>query len=120
MSRVAGLIFFKIDGQQYKAKGEFSSGGFGPVRETVMGADGPHGFKETPSVPFIEGEITDDIGLSMADLAAVTDSTVMLELANGKTHSLRNGFGVNPDGLVLKTSEASIAVRFEGSKITEI
>ena len=118
MKRVGGIITFKKDGQQFPAKGEFTYGFGTPKREPVMGADGHHGFKETPQVAFIEGAITDSYGTDVVGLFNSTGVTALLELANGKTVVLREAYYAGEG--TGKTSEGEIAVRFEGEKAEEI
>lgn len=118
--RRAGIIFFKIDGEIFNAKGSYTYGMGKPMREAIVGHDTVHGYKELPTVPFIEGEITDSADLNIDLLSGVTDSTVTLELANGKVISLRNAFITNADGLTGQTEEGNIPVRFEGLSAEEI
>ena len=118
MSRVSGLIYFKADGQQYKAKGNFTYNLGLPKRESVIGADGFHGYKETPKAPFIEGEITDEASLDLAAFQNIVDATITLELANGKVFVLRNGFYA-ADGDA-QTEDANVQVRFEGASGEEV
>jgi hypothetical protein len=119
-ARVFGKIELKIDSQIYAAKGSFSYGLGKDEREAVVGSDGVHGYKLKPTIPFIEGEISDAADLSLDTLAAITDATVTLTLANGKVISLNNSWTVCKDGLTASTEEGAIAVRFEGLKAEEI
>lgn len=112
--RKGGIIFLKMDGKQLQAKGNFTYSLGKPTREGIAGADGVHGYKETVSVPFIEGEITDSADISADEIAAVTDATVTLELANGKVITLREAWHCNPDGYSGQTEEGNIKCRFEG------
>ena len=84
----AGKIFFKINGTQYRAKGEFTYN-LGVDKKTMIpGQDGVHGYKTETVVPFIEGTITDGDDVDAKLLAQMSDETVTLELANGKvSHS---------------------------------
>ena len=116
--RVAGIIYIKVDGVQYDAKGEFTYNIGSPLREAVVGSDGVHGFSETPQTPFIEGEITDRASLDLAKLTNIEDATVTLELANGKVIALREAWYA-ADGNV-GTGQANITTRFEGIKCEEI
>lgn len=116
-NRRAGTIYFKVDGAQYDAKGSFTYNLGSPKRETILGADRVHGYKEMPQAPFIEGEITDRGDLDVAALQAVDDATVTLELANGKTIILRNAWYA-ADGDI-GTEDANIQVRFEGHQAEE-
>ena len=118
--RKGGIITVQIDGQRYQAKGAFTYGLGKATREAIVGHDEVHGYKETPVAPFIEGEFTDSADLSLETLNNVTDSTVTLELANGKVIALRNAWCTNPDGLGASTEEGNIAVRFEGLRAEEI
>lgn len=118
--RKGGIIFLKIDGVQYQAKGEFSYGLGKPTREAIVGSDAVHGYAENPIAPFIEGEITDGIDISLDTIANITDSTITLELANEKVIALRNAWSTNPDGLGASTGEGNIPVRFEGLRAEEV
>jgi len=118
MSRVGGIINLKVDGQLFKAKGAFTYNLGSARREGVVGADVVHGFKETPQIPYIEGEITDDLNLDLKALQAITDATITLELAVGKVIVLRNGWYA-AEGNV-QTEEGNIQVRFEGLNAEEV
>ena len=110
-NRRAGVILLKVGGVQLDAKGNFTYNLGAPKREAIIGADGVHGYKETPQVPFIEGEITDRRDLSLADLAAIDGETVTLELNNGKTVVLSQAWYAGEG--TGNTEEANIAIRFE-------
>lgn len=116
--RVGGIIFFKVDGELFQAKGEFTYNLGLPKRESVLGQDANHGFKELPQVPFIEGTITDSDELDLEAFLLIRDATCTLELANGKIIVLREAFYAG-DGNVT-SSEGEIEVRFEGIKGEEV
>jgi len=116
--RVGGIIELKIDGKIQSAKGNFTYNLGRPLRESVIGADTVHGYKETPQAAFIEGEITDREDLSLEELVTTTDATVYLRLANTKVIVLRNAwFAGEGTG---NTEEGNIAVRFEGMSGEEV
>lgn len=110
--RKGGIIQLRVGGEIQQAKGDFTYGFGAPKREAIVGSDGIHGYKETPQVPFIEGEITDRDTLDVAKLLNMTDVTVSLDLANGKVFFLRNAWHAG-DGQV-STGEGNLAIRFEG------
>lgn len=116
--RVGGLISFKIDGEQYNAKGNFTYNLGKPKREGVVGAEAVHGFKETPQLAFCEGEITDNVDLELSTLLDVTDAVVTLDLGAGKiilfNHAWFAGDGTG------NTEEGNIAVRFEAESGEEL
>lgn len=120
MGRVAGILQFKIDGEQYLAKGSFSYGYGKNVRTSIVGLDSVHGFSEVLIPPFIEGELTDDGNLSIDVLADVVDSTITLELANGKIFSLEHAWNLNTDGITIEAEESNMTVRFEGLRAKDI
>lgn len=107
----AGKIYVKINGELRDAKGDYTYNLGKPKRDAIIGADGVHGYKETPQVAFIEGAVTDAPGFSLADLATVDNATVTLELAIGKTIVLNNAWFAGEGSVT--TGEAEIAVRFE-------
>jgi len=118
MQRVGGIIFLKINSQQMRAKGNFTYNLGKPLREGVVGSDVVHGFKETPQIPFVEGEITDGADMSLETLLATTNATVTLELANGKVIVLREAYFAGEG--TGNTEEGNIAFRFEGISAEEI
>ncbi len=116
--RKGGIIQFKVGGVLQDAKGNFSYNLGRNIRETVLGADTRHGFTEKVQAAFIEGEITDRGTLDLAALVDTSDTTVTLELANGKVIVLRNAwFAGEGTG---NTEEGNIAVRFEGLNAEEV
>lgn len=119
-NRIAGILQFKVDGQQYLAKGSFSYGYGKPVRTSVVGADSIHGYSEVVIPAFIEGEITDDGSVSIDTLASIVDATITLELANGKIFSLEHAWNLNQDGVSVEVEESNIAVRFEARRGRDI
>lgn len=108
----AGRIFFRVGGVQHDAKGSFTCNSGGDKREAIVGADAIHGFKSTPQVPFVEGAITDSTDLDIDALKAIENTTVTVELANGKVFTLANAwYAADGD---LTTEEGEMQVRFEG------
>ena len=116
--RVGGIIFVKVDGQLFNAKGAFDYNLGVLKREAVAGQDAIHGFKEVPQVPMIEGTITDDSDLNLQSLLETRDATVTIELANGKVIVLQEAWYA-ADGNV-NTEEGEVEVRFEGISAEEI
>lgn len=116
--RRAGIIQVQVNGEVYQAKGDWSYNLGRPMRQAIVGADTIHGFRETPQVAFIEGEITDLQTLELATLLELEDATVTVRLANGKMIALREAwFAAAGTG---NTQEGNIAVRFEGASAEEI
>jgi len=117
-NRVGGIIALKVNGDIYFAKGNFTYNLGKPKREGVVGADTVHGYKETPQVPFVEGEITDRNELSLEDLVTLDDATITLELSNGKVITLSEAWYAGEG--TGNTEEGNIACRFEGMSAEEV
>jgi hypothetical protein len=116
--RRAGILYLKIDGTIYDAKGNFTYNLGKPKREAVVGSDAVHGYKETPQVAYIEGEITDSANLNLEQLVTLDDVTATLELSNGKVFVLRNAWYAGEGNV--QTEEANIQLRLEGKSGEEI
>jgi hypothetical protein len=110
-NRRAGRVFLKVDGELFDAKGSFSYNLGQDKRDGIIGADGIHGYKETPQIPYIEGAITDRGDLDLEKVCLQDNVTVTLELVSGKTIVLANAW-FSGEGTVT-TEEAEIAVRWE-------
>ena len=80
-NRIAGVVYLKVDGNQYALKGNLTVSPDLIERTGVAGQDGVHGYTEQVHVPYISGDISDSAGLSLEDLRAITNSTVTAELA---------------------------------------
>lgn len=116
--RRAGILFIKVDGAIFDAKGNFTYNLGKPKREAIVGADAVHGFKEMPQVAFVEGEFTDSSELDVVKLLAISGATVTLELANGKVCVFREAWFAGEGNV--QTEEGNIAVRFEAKSAEEV
>ena len=110
--RRGGIISLQVNAQVYDAKGAFTYNLGRPKREAIVGADGMHGYKETPQPGFVEGELTDRLDFDLDALTKLDGATVTLELANGKVIVLRDAYYAG-DGEG-STEEGNLKVRFEG------
>jgi hypothetical protein len=116
--RRAGVIQLNVNSEMQDCAGEFSYSLGGAMREGLVGPDRVQGFKETPSIPYIEGPIRDRRTLDVAAMQAMTDGTITLELANGKVIVLRNAWYAGE--LVGNTDEGTIQARWEGLSAEEV
>lgn len=115
--RLAGVAYFTVDGVSYMLAGDFSYSPSQVKRETISGMDGVHGYKETPIPGFISSTLRDAGSLSVASFNAMTNVTVMIELANGKIVTARNAWTV--DSQEVKGSESTFDVKFESALVEE-
>lgn len=116
--RKGGTIQIQAKGVTYDAKGNFTYNLGRPKREAIVGADGVHGYKETPQPSFLEGEFTDRGNLDLNALVTMEDATVTLSLANGKTVVFSDAWYAG-EGTV-STDEGNIGVRFESIEAEEV
>ena len=112
--RIAGTCYIKVDGTQLEIKGGLEIPIAEVSRETIMGASGPAGFKETAIVPSVKftGIFTADFPI--AKLVSGTDMTITSELANGKVHTLSGAYLVGE--ATAKVEDGEIDLEFNGSK----
>ncbi len=117
-NRISGTMYADVDGTQLEVVGDWTYNIHKVKRETLLGKDKIHGYKEVPKENFIEGEARDSSSLDLAALFAVTNSTIRLQLANGKDIVLRNAWYAG-DGDV-GAEEANIQIRYEGMSGEEV
>lgn len=116
--RIGGVAFIKVDGVQFDLRGSFTVSPSSVKREGVAGQDGVHGFIETPRVPFIKGDLSTTAGLTIAQLDAMVNSTVTVNLANGKNYVLRGAW--TESAHEIDTAAGKVAVNWMGLSCDEI
>ncbi|MGN6518660.1 MAG: phage tail tube protein [Dokdonella sp.] len=117
-NRLAGIATVTVDGVSYMLSGELEYQVSGVKRDTLVGQDRVHGYSEMPVQGYISGSFRDNGQLSTADINAMTNVTVVAELANGKTIVGRNGWTVETPPAV-KTTEATFDVKWEFISVSE-
>lgn len=116
--RVAGVAYVKRDGVQYSLKGTLTIQPNETQKESVVGQDGVHGYKESFVAPSISAQVTKTPDLSLKALEGVTNSTITAECADGTTYVLSNAFF---SGLAeLDAGEGQVTIKFEGMSCNEI
>lgn len=105
-------------GRQLSARGSFTWSVLNTQRETKAGADGIHGFGETPVAPFIEGPITLNREVTMAFLGGIDGHTIQLDLDDARSVVLEEGWLVGQPSA--DTGEGQATVRFEARSGREI
>ncbi len=109
-NRIGGTIFLTIDGVQYAARGNWSVSPSSVKRDGIAGQDYVHGYTEKPIVPGAKGDLSTVPGLSVENLQNITNSTVVLQLANGKTYSLAQAW--TAAAFEIDTTEGKLGVEF--------
>jgi hypothetical protein len=116
-NRLAGVAYITVDGRNYMLAGDVSYSVSHVKRTTLSGPSGVQGYSEEPIPGSIAGTFRDAGNLTVADFNAMTNVSVMLELANGKMIVGRNMWTV--DSQEVKNSEATFEVKFEGPSVEE-
>lgn len=116
--RVAGAVFFAVNGVGLSAKANMELGYGVEQRTAVVGMDGVHGYKAEFQVAFIQVTITNRADLDVKQLLNAEDVTVTAQALGGKTWVLRNAWQAGPG--VLNMDEGEIVLRFEGLALEEV
>jgi hypothetical protein len=119
-NRIAGIASVTVDGLSYLLQGELEWSPSTVTRETMAGEDQIHGYKEMPVSGYISMVLRDTGGLAVEDFNQMTDVTVNIQLANGKSVVGNNMWTVKEQEV--KSTEATFPVRFEGPTgcVTEV
>jgi len=118
-NRRAGTIFIKKDGNILELAGDWDFNPGGKKRSTKKGPTQRLGYKEEVQDCYLEGNLADNSNLDIVkDLYDVTNSSITLELANGKTWIFKNAWWA-ADGKQ-NTGEGEIEARFEAISATEV
>lgn len=119
-NRIAGEAQLTVDGETYMVAGEFKYSPASVNRETLIGQDQVHGYKEMPRAPFISASLRDAGSLTVADFNSMTSVTISVMLSNGKQIVGRNMWTVESQDV--DTQDAKFEVKWEGLAdcITEI
>ncbi len=114
---IAGTAQITVDGVTYQLEGGLKYVVSSFKRESMMGMDGFHGFKNTPIPGSITMTLRDAGNLTVAAFNAMLNSTVIAQLANGKIIVGRNMGTV--DAQETDSEDAKFEVKFEGPQVTE-
>ena len=114
---IAGTAQITVDGQTYQLEGDLKYMPSTVKRESLLGMDGFHGFKETHVAGSISMTLRDAGSLSVGDFNTMDNVTVVASLANGKTVVGRNMGAVETQEV--DTVDAKFEVKFEGPQVSE-
>jgi hypothetical protein len=112
--RLAGMCYVKVDGQQLEVQGSLECPTSPVVRETLMGATGSAGYKETARTPFVKLTVFFRPDFPMDAIANGTDMTVTAEFANGKVYTLSGAYLVGEPSA--NGEDGTIELEFEGAR----
>lgn len=116
--RIAGTSTLTVDGRAYKIGDAIKVSVDAFEREGVVGLSGVAGYIERNRVPFVEVTALTDSDFSTEEINAITDATVKVDLANGKSYVLRNAWSAMP--CEIDASNGTCPLRFEGMEGKEL
>ncbi|MEX3635953.1 phage tail tube protein [Paraburkholderia sp. BR14320] len=114
---IAGTAHVTVDGVTHQIEGAAKYSPSTVKRESLLGMDGFHGWKETPVTGSISMSIRDAGDLTVYDFNRMRNSTIVLALANGKVVFGRN-MGTTETQEV-DTEDAKFDVKWEGPQVSE-
>lgn len=117
-NRLAGTASLNVNGKPVLLKGNFAWKPDGATRESLTGLDGYHGYKEQRMPGEIRATLRDWNGISVTDLAELTNIPIVVTLANGKTVA---GRGMTPTEQPSATADdAEIEIVWQGPSVREV
>lgn len=111
--RIAGVCYFKVDGEQLETTGSVECPLMTVNRETVMGSTRAVGFKETAIAPYIKGTFAFDKDFPIEKISGEIEMTITAELANGKTYVLADAYVVGE--VPVSNDDGTVELEFNGS-----
>lgn len=118
MARIAGVAFWAVDGTRLAVRGNLTVSPSATEKTGIAGQDYVHGYSETPLVPYIQGDVSLQPGTRIADVDAITNSTITVELADGRVFTLKNAWRAGRSEV--NSKDGQFQVRFEGTSCTEL
>ncbi len=85
----------------------------------MEGQSGTLGFTQKFVTPYIKGDVSDYGGLSLQQLQNITNSTVTVQLVNGKSYVANNAFWGDDTELDTETGKAPVCF-YSVSAMTEV
>ena len=108
--KVAGTVYFKVDGEQLEVTGAVEAPTTNSTRESLR----PGFFSETDRVPYLKVDALFTPGFPMKKLQDATDMTVTAEFKNGRTYVLSEAYQVGEP--VVSGDDGKIQLQFDGVK----
>lgn len=116
MGQLTGRAFITAGGKRLASK-EGSKLGFGNMERTAeLGDSGVLGYKEKPSIPFVECTIAHSADISLAEFADMVDVTVSFDTDSKRSFVLRNAWNAK----ALEMDKGDISLRFEAMSCEEV
>ena len=113
--RLAGITSFTVNGSAF-AVTEFAWDSGSIERETMTSLSGVDGYRTIPVAPYISGKFRDAQSVNVTAFTQLSNATVVVRLANGKTITGHNLWYTGRPGVA--GADATFDFRFEGAEGT--
>lgn len=115
--RLAGIATLTINGDSFDVVSDLEWSTVRVTREVLKGQTRVEGYSEMPTECFISARLRDRSDYAIQDLNGLTDATIVVQQANGKTILGDQMF--QSGELTVNTQEGTFNVRFIGPEVTE-
>lgn len=116
MGQLTGRAFITVGGKRLASK-ESAKLGFGNLERTgELGDSGVLGYKEKPSIPFVECTIAHAADTSLQEFADMTDVTLTFDTDTRRSFVLRNAWNAK----ALEMDKGDVSLRFEAMSCEEV
>lgn len=114
MSKIAGTVYFKVDGQQLSVTGGVEVPMNTTVRDDVIGLDGSVDYKETSRAPYTKVTAKVPKNFPIEKLTQSDSMTITTEMATGRVYVLSRAWlhgeaNYNPE-------EGTVDLEFHGEE----
>jgi hypothetical protein len=115
---LAGIASLTIDGEVFNViSATYSPSNF--MIEGLVALNGPNGVKVTPRYGYIAAQVRDAGNLSVAQICAKTNSSIVLITAAGKQVT-GTGMFFSGDPSEVEVGEGTFSLHFSGTNVNEI
>lgn len=116
MGHLTGRAFITAGGKRLASK-EGAKLGFGNLERTAeLGDAGVLGYKEKPSVPFVECTIAHSAETSLQEFADMVDVAISFDTDSKRSFVLRNAWNAK----ALELDKGDVSLRFEAMSCEEM
>jgi hypothetical protein len=112
MSKIAGMAFIRIDGQQFSTNGEFEATSQGFKATPIPASDGTIHYSEEVVADKVSGTLLTTTELDPQTVVDARDVTVQIEFKNGKVFILKNGFFTGDP--TISSKDGTMSVEWSG------
>ncbi|GAB2182677.1 phage tail tube protein [Denitratisoma sp. agr-D3] len=116
MTQLTGRVFITVKGQRVRSEKGAVLRNFGGIKRTgIAGDTGVAGFTEETVIPEIECSIIHGDDVSLTDILAITDETIIFDTDSGRSFVLTNAWCCGE----LELSDSKVKTKFQAPTCEE-